>query len=187
MFENFRLNMLNKKATSPGNKPDEILKSLNICNGDAIGDIGIGGGYFTFEFSREVGENGKVYAIDNNQKSLDFIDDKLKKSNINNIKTVLGNENGLNLPEKVDLFLLRNVFHHLSEQERYFKNTKQFLKYDGKIAVIDYKKKKFSFMGLLGHYTPEEVLIGKMEKAGFKAFKKFDFLPEQSFIIFKMK
>ena len=185
MFTNFRLNMLNREAASPKNKPDEIIKSLNIQKGDVIADIGTGGGYFTFEFSRKVGEEGKVYPVDVNQKSLEFINKSNNESR--NIKTVLVNENGLSLPEKVDLLFLRNVFHHLPQPEEYFKNIKQFLKDNGKIAVIDYKKKGFSFTGIFGHYTPEKVLIGKMEKAGFYVFKQFDFLPEQSFILFKMK
>ena len=110
MFENYKLNMLNKKAASSESKPLEVLKSIDIRKGDIIGDIGTGGGYFTFEFSREVGKNGRVYAIDTNQKSLAFIDDKSKKEMISNIKPVLANENGLFLPETVDMFFLRNVF-----------------------------------------------------------------------------
>jgi arsenite methyltransferase len=187
MFENFRLNMLNREAASPKNKPDEIIKSLDIDEGDIIGDIGAGGGYFTFEFSKEVGENGKVYAIDTNQKSLDFIGARSKKEGSNNIKIVLANENRLFLPEKVDMLFLRNVFHHLPEPAEYFKNIKQSLKKDGKIVIIDYKKKGFSFAGMLGHYTPEEVVTDTMDKAGFNVSEKFDFLPEQSFTLFKMK
>lgn len=187
MFENYRLNMLNKKAASLESRPAEVLKSLNIHNGDIIGDIGTGGGYFTFEFSRKVGKNGKVYAIDTNQKSLDFIGSKSKKEGINNIKTVLANENGLFLSEKVDMFFLRNVFHHLPEPVEYFKNIKQLLKKDGKIVIMDYKKKGFNFVGMFGHYTPEEVVIDTMKKAGFNVLEKFDFLADQSFIIFKMK
>lgn len=187
MFTSFRLNMLNREAASPKNKPDEIIKSLNIQKGDIIADIGSGGGYFTFEFAREVGKNGRVYAIDTNRKSLAFIENKSKKEMINNIKPVLANENRLSLPETADIFFLRNVFHHLPEQAEYFKNIKHFLKDDGKIAIIDYKRKGLSFTGILGHYTHEEVLIGKMGKAGFSVLEKFDFLGNQLFIIFKMK
>lgn len=51
---------------------------MKLKEGDVVGDIGAGGGYFSFEFSRAVGENGKVYAIDTNQKSLDYIGSKAK-------------------------------------------------------------------------------------------------------------
>jgi len=187
MLENYRMNMLNKRASSPESRPAEVLKSLNIHNGDIIGDIGTGGGYFTFEFSKKVGEIGKIYSIDTNQKSLDFIDDNSIKNGINNIKTVLANENGFSLSEKVDMFFLRNVFHHLPNHVEYFEDLRQFLKDDGKIALIEYKKKGFSFVGLFGHYTPEETIIDIMEKAGFYVSKKFDFLDTQSFMIFKIK
>jgi len=186
MFENFRLNMLNREAASSKNKHSEIVKNLNIQKGDKIGDIGSGGGYFTFLFSKEVEENGKVYAIDTNKKALAFIEDSSKNNEMINIKTVLANENGFSLPDKVDLFFLRNVFHHLPDHVEYFKNIKQFLKKDGKIAIMDYKKSGFSFVGLFGHYTPEETIIDIMEKAGFSVSEKFDFLDNQSFLIFKL-
>lgn len=187
MFDNFRLNMLNREASSPKNNSDEIIKSLDIQKRNIIADIGTGGGYFTFEFSRKVGENGRVYAIDTNHKSLAFIENKSKKERINNIKPVLGNENGFSLPETADIFFLRNVFHHLHEKVDYFKNIKQFLKNEGKIVIIDYKKKGYSFTGIFGHYTPEEVIIGIMDKSGFYVSEQFDFLNNQSFIVFKMK
>lgn len=82
MFDNYKLNMLNKKAASLESRPAEVLKSLDIHNGDIIGDIGTGGGYFTFEFSRKVGKNGRVYTIDTSQKSLAFIEDKSKKRDV---------------------------------------------------------------------------------------------------------
>lgn len=185
MFTNLKLNMLNKKAASSENKPHEIIKNLEISGGDIIGDIGAGGGYFTFEFSKKVGKNGRVYAIDTNQKFLTFIEGESKKGMINNIKPVLADETGLYLPETVNIFFLRNVFHHLTEPAEYFKNIKQFLKDNGKIAVIDYKKEGSPFVGTSSHYTPEKTIIDSMEKAGLYMWKKFDFLPDQSFIVFK--
>ncbi|MEL7670264.1 class I SAM-dependent methyltransferase [Methanobacterium sp.] len=167
--------------------PAEVLKNLDIHNGDIIGDVGTGGGYFTFEFSKKVGKKGRVYAIDINQKSLAFIDDKSKKEMINNIKAVLTSEKGFLLPETVDMLFLRNVFHHLPEPVEYFKNIKQFLKKDGKVVIMDYKQGQSSFVGIFGHYTPEKTVIDTMKKAGFDVSKKFDFLPKQSFIIFKNK
>ena len=187
MFDNFRLEMLNKKASSKENKPDEVIKHMNLKNGDIVGDIGTGGGYFTFEFSKSVGEKGKVYAIDTNLKSLNYINDKAKKMGINNIETVLGKENNLVLSKKVDIFFMRNVFHHLPEPVEYFKNIKQMLKEDGKIVLIEYNKKSSGFVGLFGHYTPEEEIVEVMDEAGFCLLENFNFLQEQSYNVFKSK
>jgi arsenite methyltransferase len=187
MFDDYKLKMLNKKASSLESMPDKVIINLDIHKGDIVGDIGTGGGYFTFEFSKIVGKNGKVYAVDTNQKSLDFIDHKAKEEGINNIKTVLAKDKGLILPEKVDLFFLRNVLHHLPEPVEYFKNIKHFLNNEGKIALIDYNKNGFSFVGMFGHHTSEEDMIDIMAQAGFNIYEKFDFLSNQSYILFKIK
>lgn len=184
MFNEFRLKMLNREASSPKNKPSTIIEHLNIKNGMVVGDIGSGGGYFSVEFSRDVGKEGQVYAIDVNQKSLDYLDRNLEKERISNVKTILANPEGIDLPENVDLFFLRNVFHHLPDQVEYFKAIKKCLNDNGKIAIIDYKEKKFSFTGLFGHYTPEKVLLEIMGRSGFHPLEKNDFLPDQLFIIF---
>ena len=185
MLTNFRLNMLNREAASPKYKSSEIIKNMDIKKGDIIADIGTGGGYFTYKFSIEVGIDGKVYALDTDQKSLDFVNNKSQQEVFGNIKTVKVSENGIYLPEKVDTIFLRNVFHHLPQQDEYFKNIGKFLKKDGKIVVIDYKKKGFSFTGIFGHYTSERDMMDIMERAGFFVGEKLDFLPEQSFVIFK--
>lgn len=185
MFDNFRLESLNKKASSSENKPHEVINSMNLEDGDVVGDIGAGGGYFSFEFSKVVGENGKVYAIDTNQKSLDYIESKSKKLGINNIETVLVNEYGLDLAENVDMFFMRNVFHHLTDPVAYFKSIRPLLKNNGKITLLEYNKKKLGFVGIFGHYTPEYELVKQMELAGFRVFENYNFLPEQSFNIFQ--
>ena len=65
---------------------------------------------------------------------------------------MLAKDNGLILPEKVDLFFLRNVFHHLPEPVEYFKNIRRFLNNEGKVTLIDYNKKGFSFVGIFGRH-----------------------------------
>ncbi len=57
------LRMLNKEASAPTNSPRRIIESLGVREGQIIADIGSGGGYFTFEFARKVGEAGKVYPV----------------------------------------------------------------------------------------------------------------------------
>ncbi len=89
------------------------------------------------------------------------------------------------LPETADLFFLRNVFHHLSNSDEYLQNIKRFLKRDGKLAIIDHQKNGFSFIGLFDHFVPEEMIIETVEKAGFRVLEKFDFLPNQAFILFE--
>ncbi|EKF86747.1 class I SAM-dependent methyltransferase [Methanobacterium formicicum] len=186
MLNEFRYKMLNREASSPKNKPLEIIENLNLYDEMVVGDIGSGGGYFTHEFSRKVGRDGQVYAIDTDEKALDFIKNHPLTEDIQNVETLRVNPNGINLPEEsVDLFFLRNVFHHIPNQAEYFKGLEKLLKEDGKIAIIDYNKRKLSFTGLFGHYTPEIVLLDIMKQAGFSLQEKYDFLPDQLFMVFE--
>lgn len=79
MLTGFKLRMLNRRASSPKNKPLKIIEKLNIEKGMVVGDVGTGGGYFAIEFSKKVGQKGKVYAIDINKEFLDFISDNIEK------------------------------------------------------------------------------------------------------------
>jgi len=184
-MKSFKAKMFNRKAADSRNKPDQIIEAIGLKLGQSIADIGAGGGYFTLRFAEIVGERGKVYAVDTNPRFLQFIKSKAGENGLNNIVTIL-TEDKLDLPEKsLDLIFMRNVTHHISNRVEYFKSLKRFLKPDGRIAIIEYKKGKiFTFRGLFGHYVPKETLIQEMEEAGYKLEKALDFLPEQHFTIY---
>jgi len=60
---------------------------------------------------------------------------------------------------------------------------RHFLKPDGKVAIIE-RSKPLTLHGIFGHYVPKETIMKEMEMAGFIVKQEFDFLPNQSFIIF---
>jgi len=186
MFTSFFLKMLNIEAASPKHKSKRIIESLHIQEGYTIADIGAGGGYFTLKFTKKVGETGKVYAVDTQLKYLDFIRREAEREGVNNIIFVLATQDGMAPPESaLDLIFARNVFHHLSEPGKYFRNLKRFLKPSGKVAIIDHKPKGgFSFVSLFRHHTPEEVILQEMENAGYYLVESFDFLSEKTFSLF---
>ncbi len=179
------LKILNKEAQSAKSRPNEVIKSLEIKAGDNIADIGSGGGFFSVEFAKRVGEGGRVYAVDTNQNSLNYIRKRVERLGINNLRTVLASDDGIDLPEKTfDLIFSRNAFHHISDPQKHFQNLLKSLKPTGKIAIIDNRKKGINYVSLFGHCTNEELLLNVMEKAGYKKIKSFHFLPRQSFNVF---
>jgi arsenite methyltransferase len=189
MFTTLFLKMLNREASSPKNRPKEIVESLQIQEGYEIADIGSGGGYFTLEFARKVGKRGKVYAVDTQLKNLDFIRRQSEQKGLNNIAFILVTGNGMNLPEAgLNLVFVRNAFHHLPEPAKYFSNLKKFLKPNGKVAVIEHKPKGgFSFVAMFKHYTPVTAILHEMEDAGFFLTQSFEFLSGQTFNLFGVK
>lgn len=181
--------MFNKKASDPRNKPDQIVEAIGLRYGQTITDIGAGGGYFSLRFAEIVGGKGKVYAVDTNPKFLEFIKNNTEKKGLNNLIPVLAKEETLNLPEKsLDFIFMRNVTHHVPKRVEYFKNLKEFLKPDGRIIIIEYKRGKFfTFRGIFGHDVPKETIIREMKEAGYLLEREFDFLSEQHFTIYSTK
>jgi len=185
-MKDFQAKMFNKKASNPKSKPDQIIESITLKSGQNIADIGSGGGYFSLRFAKIVGEEGKVYAVDASPDFLEFIKNSAKEKGLNNIIPILAIEDRLDLPEKsLDFIFMRSVTHHIPNRVKYFRNLKDFLKSDGKIIIIEYKKGKFyTFRGMFGHNVPKEIITREMEEAGYSLEKEFDFLPEQHFTIY---
>lgn len=186
MFRKSKAKMFNKRAASAKFKPQEIITSLTIKSGDIVADVGSGGGFYALEFSKKVGANGKVFALDTEPELLGFINAEIKKQGIANIQTVLTKNDDLGLAENsIDLMFLRNVYHHLPEPIKYFGRIKKYLKLHGRIAIIEYKKQRFHLFRRGKHFAPESEIVNTMTRCGYLISKKFDFLPEQSFVIFK--
>ena len=189
MLTSLFLQWLNKEASSARSKPGEILGSLQIQEGYAIADIGSGGGYFTLEFARMVGRTGRVYAVDNQSRNLDFIMYRSERQGLDNIVFVLATGDEVNLPEAgLDLIFARNVFHHLPAPAKYFQSLKRFLKPSGKVAIIEHRPKGgLGFVAMFKHSTPVEIILREMEGAGYFLAQSFAFLPEQTFNLFGVK
>ncbi|RLI92258.1 MAG: methyltransferase type 11 [Candidatus Altiarchaeales archaeon] len=186
---NLQAEMLNKKASDPKNKPDQIIEAIALKHGQSIADIGSGGGYFSLRFAKMVGKEGRVYAVDIKPEFLEYVKNSAREEGLDNVIPMLVSGDKLDLPEKgLDLIFMRNVTHHIPNRVEYFKSLKRFLKPNGRIAIIEYKKGKiFTFRRLFGHYVPKETIIQEMEEAGYLLKREFDFLPEQHFTIYAVK
>lgn len=164
-------------------QPDKVVASLQINPGDTVADLGSGGGYFTFRLADAVGENGIVYAVDVDQGLLDYVDKTAVEKGYVNIKTVRATkeESGLTA-NNVDLIFICNTFHHLHHREQYFRNLRQALKSNGRVAIIEFTS---GWLNSIGHGTPTEEIIDEMQQAGYQLQTEYDFLQKQNFLVFR--
>ena len=168
-------------------KPDEVVAALALRAGDRVADLGSGGGYFTFRFSKAVGPTGKVYAVDVDSEMLDYVAGRAKEDGSRNIETVAARYDDPLLPESgVDLIFTSNVYHHIANRVKYFADAARYLRPGGRIAIVDFDGRHWS-AGFVGHYTPVEVIKKEMEEAGYRLEQEFDFLDRQSFLVFSRK
>jgi ubiquinone/menaquinone biosynthesis C-methylase UbiE len=189
MFTSLFLKTLNREAAAPKNRSKEILNYLNLQQGDIVADLGSGGGYFTLAFAGRVGEKGRVYAIDSRPEYLGFISRRAEKGGMANIVLVEAKEMEQKLPRAgLELIFVRNVFHHLPQPASYFQKLRDFLKPDGKVAIIEHRPQKgLGFIALFKHHTSTQAIEQEMDQAGYRIWESLDFLPDQTFTVFRLK
>ena len=91
---------------------DEMLARLQIKEGERIADIGCGGGYFSWQFSKMVGARGKVYATEINKDAISYLDSFVKDQGIGNIRTLVTKMNEAGLPRNsVDTVFMCSMYH----------------------------------------------------------------------------
>ena len=150
-------------------QPDRVIAALGIRPGDRVADLGAGSGYFTRRLARAVGSNGKVYAVDVDEKMNEYLRQRVAQAGISNVDVILGRFEDPLLPDGgVDLVLIVDTYHHLEDRPAYFRNLRRDLTPGGRVAVIDFDGRKGWFVRLLGHTTPREELLREMAEAGYQ-------------------
>lgn len=164
-------------------QPERVVDALEIAAGQQIADLGAGGGYFTFRLAERVGSGGRVYAVDVDADMNERLERIVAERGVGNISVVLAAFDDPKLPEPVDLIFTSNTYHHIEERVEYFRRAARYLKPDGRLAVLEYKRVGF-FHKFLGHATEDDTIERELEQAGFRLSEKHEFIERQSFLIF---
>ncbi|MBN1280387.1 MAG: class I SAM-dependent methyltransferase, partial [Candidatus Thermoplasmatota archaeon] len=125
-----------------------------------------------------------------NEEFLTFIQNQAAEQGLSNIETLQTAPDHLTLPPHTcDYLFLRNVTHHLHDRVTYFQRLSETLTPEGKVVLIEYDGRGgiLSFQKLHKHFVPPQTLIKEMEDAGYTLQQRYEFLSEQSFLIFKRK
>ena len=119
-------------------KIDEVIEKLKLKPGGMIADIGSGSGAYSIPMAKAIAPNGILYAVDIDQKMLDYVADRAKKEGVTNLRTVLGEYDDPKLPLKnVDVAFFHRVLHMIEHRQIYLNATAKYLKPDGRVVVID--------------------------------------------------
>ena len=74
---------------------------LGIAPGKTVADIGAGSGWFTVRAAKRVGDTGTVYAVDINPEAIRYINSRIHKENLRNVKPILGKPDNPLLPGRL--------------------------------------------------------------------------------------
>ena len=119
-------------------RPDDVLRALDLKPGNVVVDLGSGAGYFALKISKSVGGQGKVMAVDLRRLSLTFLWIRSRLQHLHNVSTVVGASNDPHLDgTKVDAVLIANTYHELDNPKSILMQICRSLRPDGRLVVVD--------------------------------------------------
>ena len=169
-------------------EPDHAIDVLKIAKGSAVADIGAGSGYMTIKLAKKVGAEGKVIATDIQPGMIDLLNKRLAKSKITNVTTVLGTQDDPRLPiESLDLVLMVDVYHELSQPQQMLQRLREALKPGGRLVLLEYRKEDPTIPIRFEHKMSVAEARMEVEAEGFTLAKVDEALPRQHILIFTPK
>ena len=164
-------------------KPHEVIQALALKPDAVVADIGAGTGYFSVRFAHMV-PKGRVYGVDTEADMVKHLAERAKREGLGNITAVAGAPDDPRLPEKADVIVLVDVYHHVEARERYFRRLQDALKAGGRVAIIDFRLD--SPVGPpKSARMPAEQVKAEMQRAGYTLLREHTFLPNQYFLEFR--
>ena len=144
----------------------EFLKNIGIRKNHFVLDFGCGHGTYSIPASLLVGDKGRIYAVDNNKKSLDELMQRAEKRGLKNIQRIDVTE-GIKISlkkESVDAVLLYDVIHLIDNRHDLLIEIHRVSKQNALISVFPKHHQEYMNMKL-------ESVKDEIESAGF-SFKK---------------
>jgi ubiquinone/menaquinone biosynthesis C-methylase UbiE len=137
-----------------------ILKEVGIQPGFHVLDYGCGPGGYLVPLAEWVGKSGKIYALDVHPLAVQMVQNVASRNQLENVETILS-DCRTGLPNNsLDVILLYDTFHDLSDQNGVLEELHRILKPNGILSFSD-------------HHMKENEIISKVTNGGlFKMLRK---------------
>ena len=171
---------------------DDMLRFCDIKPGERIADIGCGGGYFSWQFAKLVGEEGVVYATEINEGAMSWLKDFVETNSIANIHPLIVkmNETGL-VDGSVDAIYMCSAYHAVYitniefVKDAFIAGIHKALRKGGRFIIVD---NAVTDAGVPPYYGPgirPELIIAQLTHYGFHLVDRWQGSPQRFALIFE--
>jgi SAM-dependent methyltransferase len=165
-------------------RPEVVIERLELKGGMRVADVGSGTGYFAVRLARAI-PDGRIWGIDIEPEMVSYLNERATREGLANVESRLGLPHDPELPDDIDLVLIVDTYHHLSDRTAYFRGLAEDLASGGRVAIVDFK------MGELPVGPPDAMkvsaddIIEEMQTAGYRLdIDDRESLPYQVILIF---
>lgn len=149
-------------------RPDQVLRALDLTPTMTVADIGAGTGYFAIRLARAVPQ-GEVIATDVEPDMVRFIHERAHREGLANLRAVRATHEASGLaPQSVDRILVVNVWHHLGDRDAYARDLAAALEPGGRVLVVEFHRSARRGPPEEMRIAPEEI-VATFERAGLTA------------------
>lgn len=147
-----------------------ILREVGIEPGFHVLDYGCGPGSYIIPLTELVGKSGKVYALDIHPLAIKRVQSIASKKGLTNVETI-SSSGCTELPDDtIDVILLYDTLHLLSDPQKVLKELHRLLKPTGILSLSD-------------HHMKEDEILSKLTSRGLfrlsrKGKRTYSFLKE---------
>ena len=167
-------------------KPDEVLKVLNLKEGELIAEIGSGSGYFTVRLARALAPlKGRVMALDVNEGMVAYLRKRLTQEQLKNVTVMkVPPHDPLLIDQSADVVFICDTYHHIEDRDVYLRKIRKSLKPNGRLVIVDFYKREGIPVGPpMSMRLSEETVQKELEAAGLHVTEKLTTLPYQYILI----
>jgi len=174
---------------SPGREErlqiNRVMDLLGIEPSKNVADIGAGSGWFTVHAARRVTSSGTVYAVDINPEAIQHIEQRVKKEQLHNIRTILSKPDDPQVPvNSIDAVLLLKTYHEIARPIVLLRNLGSSLRPGARVGIIDRNGNGAN------HGVNRDVVVREADQAGYELRESHDFVKADGmdyFLIFTRK
>jgi ubiquinone/menaquinone biosynthesis C-methylase UbiE len=177
---------LDRPERNDEEQPDKALDAIGVRPGDVVADVGAGTGYYTVKLAGRVQPGGRVYATDIQPEMLEKLRARLAAEKVGGVEPVLAHADDPGLPaHALDLILLVDVYHELSQPQRTLQQLKTALKPTGRLVLLEFRKEDSAVPIRIDHKMSVAEARLEVEHEGFVFDRVSEVLPWQHILVFR--
>jgi ubiquinone/menaquinone biosynthesis C-methylase UbiE len=152
-------------------RPLDVLRELDLREGQTVVDLGSGAGYFALKLSPAVGKRGRVLAVDLRKLSLFFLWTRALLGGQHNVHVMVGEEDDPHLLRGgVDAVLICNTYHEFNDPKQMLSHVYRSLRPGGRLVVVDRARREVDteHAAQRAHEIPLGVAVEELRQDGFE-------------------